>query len=91
MMTDSHPGSVQDVEKGATVRDYAHLTNDTVQNFSWSNVTVTVTDRATKKPLDILSGVSGMVEAGEVVALMGPRYASLHFIISSHFIPKDDS
>lgn len=69
----STSNSLQDVEKGADPTDYAHLTNETVRNFTWSNVTVTVNDRATKKPLDILSDVSGIVEAGEVVALMGPR------------------
>jgi len=63
-----------DVEKDAAVPDYAHLTNETVQSFSWDNVTVTVNDRATKQPLDILSGVNGIVKAGEVLALMGPRY-----------------
>jgi hypothetical protein len=63
-----------DVEKGAIVSDYAHLTNETVHNFSWNNVTVTVKDRATKQPLDILSGINGFVEAGELLALMGPRY-----------------
>jgi ABC-type multidrug transport system ATPase subunit len=66
----------QDVEKGAAVRDYAHLTNETVKNFSWDNVTVTVNDRATKQPLDILSNINGIVEAGEMLALMGPRYTT---------------
>jgi hypothetical protein len=65
----------QDVEKGIIVRDYAHLTNETVKSFSWNNVTVTVNDRATKQPLDILSSINGIVEAGEMLALMGPRYA----------------
>jgi hypothetical protein len=63
-----------DVEKSAAGADYAHLTNDTVQSFSWHSVTVTVKDRATKQSLDILSGVNGFVEAGELLALMGPRY-----------------
>jgi len=66
--------STSDVEKDAAVQDYAHLTNDTVRSFSWDNVTVTVKDRTTKKPLDILSDVNGYVEAGEMLALMGPRY-----------------
>jgi len=64
--------SSADVEKDGRNADYAHLTNDTVHSFAWENVTVTVKDRATKQPLDILSDVSGVVEAGEVVALMGP-------------------
>ena len=73
-MAASHHSS--DVEKNAASSGYAQLTNDTVQSFSWENVTVTVTDRASKQPLDILSNVSGHVEAGELLALMGPRYAS---------------
>jgi ABC-type multidrug transport system ATPase subunit len=60
----------EDIEKGST--DYAHLTNKTVHSFSWEDVTVTVKDRASKQPLDILSGVNGMIEAGEMLALMGP-------------------
>lgn len=63
-----------DVEKDAVGGDYTHLTNRTVRNFSWSNVTVTVKDRATKQPLHLLEDITGIVEAGEVVALMGPRY-----------------
>lgn len=62
----------QDIEKGADATDFAHLTNNVVQNFSWENVTVTVKDRASKQPLDILSNVSGILEAGEILALMGP-------------------
>jgi hypothetical protein len=53
-----------DIEKGAGV-DYAHLTNASVQSYAWQDVTVTVKDRQTKKPKDILSGVSGIVYAGE--------------------------
>jgi phage-related minor tail protein len=62
-----------DVEKDAAGRDHAHLMNDTVQSFAWKDVTVTVKDRATKEPLDILSNISGVVESGEMIALMGPR------------------
>ncbi|CAE7009589.1 hypothetical protein P3342_003048 [Pyrenophora teres f. teres] len=61
-----------DVEKDTVGTDFAHLTNDVVQNFSWQDVTVTVKDRTSKEPIDILSNVSGIVEAGEVMALMGP-------------------
>ncbi|KAH7087628.1 ATP-binding cassette transporter-like protein [Paraphoma chrysanthemicola] len=60
-----------DVEKAAG-QDFAHLTNESVKSFSWDNVTVTVKDRATKQPLDILSGVNGIIEGGELLALMGP-------------------
>lgn len=64
-MSTSNP-SVEDVEKGGA--DYAHLTNTTVRSFSWQNVVVTVKDRTTREPLDILSGVSGIVEAGEYLS-----------------------
>ncbi|ORY00162.1 ATP-binding cassette transporter-like protein [Clohesyomyces aquaticus] len=60
-----------DVEKDAG-GDYAHLTNTVIRSFGWENVTVTVKDRSTKQPKDILSGVNGIVKAGEMVALMGP-------------------
>lgn len=63
MSTANH--SVEDVEKGA-LEEFAHLTNHAVHSFSWSDVTVSVKDRRTKQPLDILSGISGIVEAGEL-------------------------
>jgi hypothetical protein len=73
-----------DVEKDAAGEAYAHLTNETVHSFSWKDVTVTVNDRAKKQPLDILSGINGIVQAGEMLALMGPRYTSnkvLHLVL----------
>ncbi|KAF2870169.1 ATP-binding cassette transporter-like protein [Massariosphaeria phaeospora] len=63
--------SLPDVEKEAHF-DYAHLSNNVVQDFSWENITVTVKDRETKQPKEILSGVNGLVQAGEMLALMGP-------------------
>ena len=72
--------TAEDVEKGTAGSDYAHLTNDEVKSFSWEDVTVTVKDRTSKQPIDLLSNVSGIVEAGEMMALMGPRYA--HDILS---------
>ena len=50
----------------------AHLVNDTVSSLSWSNVSITVKDRQTKQPKAILSDSSGHVEAGQLLALMGP-------------------
>lgn len=61
-----------DAEKMAG--SYAHLTNSSVHSYSWENVTVTVKDRQTKERKDILSAVNGIVHAGELLALMGPRY-----------------
>ncbi|KAM0346577.1 hypothetical protein ACHAPU_005289 [Fusarium lateritium] len=49
-----------------------HLFNSTVKNFTWRGVTVTVKDRMTKEPKNIVDNVEGIVEAGEICALMGP-------------------
>ncbi|KAI9696339.1 MAG: hypothetical protein M1820_008181 [Bogoriella megaspora] len=59
-----------DVEKGF-IGD-THLTNDTVRSYSFEDVTVVVNDRQTKTPKPILTGISGVVKAGELLALMGP-------------------
>jgi hypothetical protein len=76
----SSSSTAEDVEKGTAGSDHAHLTNDEVKSFSWKDVTVTVKDRTSKQPINLLSNVSGMIEAGEMMALMGPRYA--HSIIT---------
>lgn len=60
--------ALSDVEKDAAA-DYAHLTNDAVQSFSWKDVTVTVKDRLTKQPKDILSDIHGVVQAGKLYGL----------------------
>jgi ABC-type multidrug transport system ATPase subunit len=49
-----------------------HLLNTTIKNFTWRDVTVTVKDRETKQPKAIVDNVQGIVEAGEICALMGP-------------------
>jgi ABC-type multidrug transport system ATPase subunit len=51
-----------DIEQSAV--DDSQLMNDTVQNFLWKEVTVTVKDHKTKQPKAILNGVDGIVEAG---------------------------
>ncbi|KAH8176696.1 ABC transporter domain-containing protein [Sarocladium implicatum] len=66
----SNYDQTQDIELGQTRAH--HLTNDTVSSFSWSSLTVTVKSRATKQPLRILDNVSGIVRAGEMLAIMGP-------------------
>lgn len=53
-----------DVEQKAI--DESSLRNDTVRNFSWQGVSVTVKDRGTKEPKAILDNVEGYVEAGEI-------------------------
>ena len=40
------------------------LVNDIVKTFAWDSISVTVKDRATKKPKLILSGINGHVKAG---------------------------
>ncbi|KAF7554653.1 hypothetical protein G7046_g6761 [Stylonectria norvegica] len=49
-----------------------HLQNTTVKNITWRGVTVTVKDRESKKPKTIVDNVDGVVDAGEICALMGP-------------------
>ncbi|KAF2650557.1 ATP-binding cassette transporter-like protein [Lophiostoma macrostomum CBS 122681] len=66
----SKTGSI-DIEKGAGA-DHAHLTNADIRSFSWNDVAVTVKDRESKQPKDIISGINGIVHAGEMLALMGP-------------------
>jgi hypothetical protein len=63
-MPSSNISSHVDIEKGTAGVGYAHLTNSTVHGYSWEDVTVTVKDRGTKEPVDLLSGVNGLVEAG---------------------------
>ncbi|PNS15068.1 ABC transporter G family member [Sphaceloma murrayae] len=62
---------MSDVEKmiGA---DYAQLRNHDIRSFGWKGVTVTVKDRQTQQPKNLLSDVNGLVKAGELLALMGP-------------------
>lgn len=61
-----------DDEKIVGTGDYAQLTNTNVYSFGWKGVTVTVKDRQTQQPKHLLSDVSGMARAGQLVALMGP-------------------
>jgi len=52
-----------DVEKQAA-GDEAHLLNTTVRSISWRGVTVTVKDRETGLPKNIVEDMEGIVEAG---------------------------
>lgn len=38
--------------------------NNTVNDFSWRNLTVTVKDRHTKQPRNLIDGISGSVQQG---------------------------
>lgn len=57
-----------DIEQKAI--DDAHLLNSTVRNYSWSGISVAVKDHKTKLPHTILQNIDGMVEAGEICALV---------------------
>jgi len=52
-----------DVEQYA--HDTSYLNNSVVQSLAWRDVTVTVPDKETKNPNQILTTVSGYVAAGE--------------------------
>jgi hypothetical protein len=53
----------KDVEKSGG--EYTQLINTSVHTFGWKDVTVTVNDRHTKQPKDILQNVNGIVKAGK--------------------------
>ena len=59
----SNTSDIIDIEKDAA-SDHAHLSNTTIKSFAWNYVNVTVRDRHTKQPKQILSGVNGCVKAG---------------------------
>ncbi|KAK7987447.1 protein phosphatase type 1 complex subunit Hex2/Reg1 [Apiospora arundinis] len=61
-----------DLEQGGSTAADAHLLNTTVSSIAWRGVTVTVRDRKTKEPRNLVENVDGYVEAGELCALMGP-------------------
>jgi len=58
---------VVDIEQKA-VED-AHLTNNTVRDFVWSGVTVTVKDHKTKQQKTILDNASGYAQAGTSIPI----------------------
>ena len=60
----------KDPETNTSIGD--HLDNTQVEELSWKDLGVTVKDRKSKHSLSILSLCSGVVKAGEVLALMGP-------------------
>ncbi|EMC97612.1 hypothetical protein BAUCODRAFT_23874 [Baudoinia panamericana UAMH 10762] len=64
---------VTDLEK--TVPQDGDLVNDAIYCFDWKNLTVSVGDRNTKQSLPILLDSHGYVEAGEMLAIMGPSGA----------------
>lgn len=61
-MPSSFKSTDVDIEKRGGI--FEQLNNTTVRSFGWQGVTVTVKDRQTKRPKDILQGVNGVVKAG---------------------------
>ena len=55
--------STHDLEPGLTSE---HLYNSTIKNLSWHGITVTVSDRKTKAPKQLLDDVHGEVKAGKI-------------------------
>ena len=53
---------ISDLERGAASEP---LHNSTIKNLSWHNITVTVSDRKTGEPKQLLDDVNGEVKAGE--------------------------
>ncbi|KAK6866268.1 hypothetical protein PG995_002796 [Apiospora arundinis] len=54
-----------DLEQGGSTAADAHLLNTTVSSIAWRGVTVTVRDRKTKEPRNLVENVEGYVEAGK--------------------------
>jgi hypothetical protein len=50
------------------------LVNNTVQDFSWKDLTVTVKDRATKEPRQLISEISGSVQQGMIQPFFHPGF-----------------
>jgi hypothetical protein len=57
--------AIVDLDIEWCAHDTSYLRNNVVQNLAWGDVTVTVPDRDTKQPKEILSAVSGCVAAGK--------------------------
>ena len=72
---------MSDVEK--MMGGYSQLTNHNIRSFLWRGVSVSVKDRQTHEDKPILNNVSGIVYAGELMAVMGPSYVVFHFSASS--------
>jgi hypothetical protein len=57
------PNLPVDIEKDAG--GYIQLINSSVRSFSWKDITVTVKDRQTKQPKELLHDINGVVKAGK--------------------------
>jgi hypothetical protein len=45
-----------------------HVHKDLIQSLSWSNISLTIEDRSTKQPKDLVANVCGRIEAGKCSA-----------------------
>lgn len=70
----THPDLELDLEAGRVLSSTSssNLTNHSVDSFTWRDMQVHVKDRKTGDRLAILDGASGVVRAGEMLAIMGP-------------------
>ncbi|KAF3909768.1 hypothetical protein AA313_de0210331 [Arthrobotrys entomopaga] len=64
----SNNGTISDIEAAPD----AHLLNETVETVSFEGLSVSVTVKGSKEDKRIIDNVSGVIRAGEMVALMGP-------------------
>lgn len=61
------------MESSISVEDQTiQLDNATVRSLAWKDVTVTVKDRQLGQGKAIVSSVDGIVQAGELLTIMGP-------------------
>lgn len=59
-MADSTGSTTPDLERN----ENRFLMNNTVHDFSWTDLTVTVKDRRTKQPRNLIDASSGTVQQG---------------------------
>lgn len=57
------------------------LMNHSVQNFSWNDLTVTVKDRRTKRPRNLIENINGSVQQG--------AYRTLHLLVHLSTLMQD--
>lgn len=71
-MADSSDKTVSSHDLESNHESGSHLINDIVESYAWQNINVTVPDRATGQIISILENATGLVRAGELIAIMGP-------------------
>lgn len=73
-LSPSDVSSIPDLEQNDSGN---FLMNQTVRNFSWQGLTVTVKDRETKKARDLINDITGDVQRGSYpgpYSISRPRY-----------------